>query len=1296
MKEKQILTDQNELNSPTTVRKEVIRNNPFEVKINEVTRVNPFEKVDEILANSSELLAPTTSEEARAVESKLIERDEETRAGASINDDGNRYDDTSLDNFAIDIEDGATEVELGYDITIEKNELTSPEKYKPVVVGKHETSVENFYDDVRADDIRLDEQVHFSYKCTEETVMIDENKESLDIEIEEQIKLAKQNISGSTDVKVEELDVSLNSSEIEEQIKIAKHDIVEYDYPIDLKVNTQSEITEMNSNDIEEQIELARQNLLSFGSESEHNCIRNVELQHDVLNPDSFTAESAKILKLDIDSTVVNIGRENDVSTTDLIVDEENEGKLEKACQHTTSLDSNSVVMNETAKSIGTHVKENTQVQNYGSSSYEYITEDDSTIDNKKEQEETFVEHEGGFIISAETSSIVVNLETKKVGETENEDKSKELAYSEIEQSEAVESEQLNKEQCTKSLQSQLNVMCVPPVEDTQDGEKSDVSDSQYLETETEIANKIIAQELAETNEAKPKELISSEIKQSDGAEQLHIEEHTETIQSKLEAMEEVPQEDTEVDEKMYIVPDNQYQATETEKLNKIITQEMVETSEKKEELQSSEQISDDKALVGSGTNEAQKIVDATKSPGNVISSADYLRSQGKEQKYIDSLALTDLTEEEPAEQAIKDLFCDYDKDATCLFQLIQSKKFDLAIDMLTNPHLDIKVEDNDDHRSIVEQANTWVVRYEADSSTIRWKMLCLHAAIFFKGPRRLIEVLINVAPFTPEARNDQGMLPLHIAFKYHGDIDVIDTVMQAYPSAITCKDYKGRAPLQCFTEPSFDMNTSSIDEVVEKIMKERDFLQSYNANALALEKEAILKDIKVRYQEKLKQLEGVHKQKISGLEFKVKEIEAESLSTRNACYSLISKNETCVITEEKLNQQIFNLQEENRMYTEKNQDSEKLITYLDSEVGRLKSELEEVKTKHDVMEKEYALVDELKHRTLLAEQKSETIEKTNGLLRKTIEDSKANARQIAAERDRWRREAATMKTWKAKSDQFSNINKELQSKLRELTSSYRSISHESQETDQKAQSLTLTNENLNNKLQEIMSKYVKEEEEKIKWKLECDCKDVSLEEKETKLMDTRKELHRVTKEHEDKEMILQHNFSKAQHKLMKEEELNVVLRKTIANFVHHIENNFVEAENRFNEVEEFELVSSLCKKELALVNPDELDKRRDAITLTLEGRILDTEENLKQMIEMKVRRSKVETLGMAKDYIHTSLDQLLAQHEIINYERNLWKIKAEDSIEQQKRMKDEHDLAMSNMNNQGACFKTFIFSFGN
>jgi len=317
MKEKKYIIDQNELNSPTTVKKEVTRINPFEVKldeatrfnpfeivdakkevtrinpfevkINEVTRVNPFEIVDGTLSISSKLLSLTATE----VESKIIERDEEARAEASINEEENRYDDTILDKFAIDIEDEATEVELGYDvnIAIEKKDFTSPETKHNAEVGENETSAEIFYDDARDDDMQLDEQVYFTHKYPEETIMKDGNEESLDIE--EKIKLAEQN--GSTNMKVyEEVDAFLNSSEIEEQIKIAKQSIADHGYSMELKVNTQLEIIEMNSSDLEEQIELAHQNLRSFGSGSDLNYTSNVELQNDVLKSESFVVESAK------------------------------------------------------------------------------------------------------------------------------------------------------------------------------------------------------------------------------------------------------------------------------------------------------------------------------------------------------------------------------------------------------------------------------------------------------------------------------------------------------------------------------------------------------------------------------------------------------------------------------------------------------------------------------------------------------------------------------------------------------------------------------------------------------------------------------------------------------------------------------------------------------------------------------------------------------------------------------------------------------------------------------------------
>merc|ERR1712151_1038989 len=103
------------------------------------------------------------------------------------------------------------------------------------------------------------------------------------------------------------------------------------------------------------------------------------------------------------------------------------------------------------------------------------------------------------------------------------------------------------------------------------------------------------------------------------GVEQLHVEQHTETGKRELNLTEEAAQEITDVDDNMEIVSDSHHKETVSEKFNKLIAQTKGETSEKEEE---------------SDTNEAQSIVEETESPGAVVSSAEYLRSQGKDQKY--------------------------------------------------------------------------------------------------------------------------------------------------------------------------------------------------------------------------------------------------------------------------------------------------------------------------------------------------------------------------------------------------------------------------------------------------------------------------------------------------------------------------------------------------------------------------------------------------------------------------------------------------------------------------------------
>jgi hypothetical protein len=127
---------------------------------------------------------------------------------------------------------------------------------------------------------------------------------------------------------------------------------------------------------------------------------------------------------------------------------------------------------------------------------------------------------------------------------------------------------------------------------------------------------------------------------------------------------------------------------------------------------------------------------------------------------------------------------CDYDKNPTELYQAIEKKEWDKAMDVCQS-------------KDAEEQASTWVARKES-SGKLRWRLLPLHAAIIFKSPIKLVELLLADNPVGAQSKDDQGMLPLHLAFRNESSWEVIEEVMTAYPQAIFVSDRKGRTPLAC------------------------------------------------------------------------------------------------------------------------------------------------------------------------------------------------------------------------------------------------------------------------------------------------------------------------------------------------------------------------------------------------------------------------------------------------------------------------------------------------------------------
>jgi hypothetical protein len=96
------------------------------------------------------------------------------------------------------------------------------------------------------------------------------------------------------------------------------------------------------------------------------------------------------------------------------------------------------------------------------------------------------------------------------------------------------------------------------------------------------------------------------------------------------------------------------------------------------------------------------------------------------------------------------------------------------------------------------QQVRTWVVRKE-ESGQVRWRLLPLHAAIIFRAPFRIVDCLLSAYPGAAAFKDDQGMLPLHLAFRQQPVVDfrIMEEILIAYPAGLTVRDRKGRTPME-------------------------------------------------------------------------------------------------------------------------------------------------------------------------------------------------------------------------------------------------------------------------------------------------------------------------------------------------------------------------------------------------------------------------------------------------------------------------------------------------------------------
>jgi hypothetical protein len=130
-----------------------------------------------------------------------------------------------------------------------------------------------------------------------------------------------------------------------------------------------------------------------------------------------------------------------------------------------------------------------------------------------------------------------------------------------------------------------------------------------------------------------------------------------------------------------------------------------------------------------------------------------------------------------------EELACDYDTSMSGLYALLEASNWGMAVTRTQTHPVDAK---------------TWVFRRDKVTKETKWRLLPLHAAIIFQAPLSVIEAILTKYPVAVMRADDQGMLPLHLAFR-HKQVDegLLQLLLMQHPKAVKVKDYRGRTPLE-------------------------------------------------------------------------------------------------------------------------------------------------------------------------------------------------------------------------------------------------------------------------------------------------------------------------------------------------------------------------------------------------------------------------------------------------------------------------------------------------------------------
>ena len=221
---------------------------------------------------------------------------------------------------------------------------------------------------------------------------------------------------------------------------------------------------------------------------------------------------------------------------------------------------------------------------------------------------------------------------------------------------------------------------------------------------------------------------------------------------------------------------------------------------------------------------------------------------------------------------------CDYDIDCIPLYESIAKREWEHVRDFIAtgkwhNNFFQSTFLSSSDPIPPKKQARTWVTKYEFDDKNqpvIMWTRLPLHAAIIFGAPKDVIEALLQLYPTASSSATEKTMLPLHLAIKHGANDDVLRVLLKSCQEAITpIMDANGRFP-STMEGPRADLQ-KTIEIHVEYAST---ILKKNNANSL--------EKAQKEFENELKQLDDF-----------VKKREKRNEATKRACKKADQKIES-------------------------------------------------------------------------------------------------------------------------------------------------------------------------------------------------------------------------------------------------------------------------------------------------------------------------------------------------------------------------------------------------------------------